>query len=92
MKVFQVVNNKAYRDYSKEYDSAREVSKFFSDDVIFRDAPDDVFVGFYYDGHSFMLPEIPDGFTFDYTDGIAYNDDKTKIYDIISGCIFDFIE
>lgn len=64
MKVFQIFDGICYCDYSHNYRSAAEASKYYTPQTVFVDAPDYVDVGWGFDGtkegdERFIEPPAP---------------------------------
>lgn len=72
MKVFQIVGGFCFHDATKEFNSAAEAQRCFPPDVLFVDAPDNVFEGWGYEGGEFIQPQAPEGWVYDERTGTFY--------------------
>lgn len=64
MKTVQISNDTVYKVYP-EYDSASEARKHYAPNIVFEDAPDDVFEGCIYKDGVFSRPELEEGWGWD---------------------------
>ena len=73
MKVFQILNGVCH--WQTPYRSAGETAGLYPEDVLFIEAPDEVFEGWGYLDGAFLRPEPPDGFLYDGATGTFYPED-----------------
>lgn len=72
MKIFQIVNEICFWDASYKYNSVDETVGLYPPDVVFVEAPDNVFEGWGYIDGKFIPPEPPEGFLYDPFTGTFY--------------------
>lgn len=82
MKIFQIVENWCFKDYTPIYDTVAEAKSHFAADIIFVEAPDYVFEGWGYNAKAkgdkrFIKPTPPEGF--------AYDDKTGTFFKLLSG-------
>lgn len=78
MKIFQVVNNFCFKDYTPMYKSVEEAKKHYAPDIEFIEAPDYVFENWGYNRRAkteekrFIKPTPPEGWEYDENTGTFY--------------------
>lgn len=75
MKIFQIVNGICHWDASVKYNTLAETEGLYASDVLFVEAPDNVFEGWGYINGTFIKPTAPDGWLYDDMTGTFYPKD-----------------
>ena len=70
MKIFQILNGVCH--WQTPYRSVEETFGLYPEDIVFIEAPDEVFEGWGYLGGAFIKPTPPDGFLYDSATGAFY--------------------
>ena len=83
MKVFQIVDNFCYYDATAVHPTLADTEGKYPPDVLFVEAPDNVFEGWGYDGTQegdarFIKPTPPEGWLYDDATGTFYPADGEK--------------
>lgn len=78
MKIFQIVNNFCFKDYTSIYKSVEEAKQYYAPDIEFVEAPDFVFENWGYNPDAegdarFIKPTPPEGWEYDENTGTFYN-------------------
>lgn len=88
MKIFQLVNNFCFKDYTPIYKSVEEAKRHYAPDIEFIEAPDYVFENWGYNPEAeteetrFIKPTPPEGWEYDETTGTFYNPTTQIMWEI----------
>lgn len=72
MKVFQLLNGFCHWDATKIHPTLADTAGLYAPDIVFIEAPDNVFEGWGYSGGGFVQPEAPEGWLYDAATGTFY--------------------
>lgn len=72
MKIFQVEAGICHWDATNQFPTLQDTVGFFPPDVLFVEAPDNVFEGWGYLNGKFIQPEPPEGWLYDENTGTFY--------------------
>lgn len=80
MKIVQITGNRVHWDATLRHPTIESTMGLYAPNIIFVEAPDYVFEGWGFDwtqtgDDRFIMPEAPDGFSYDPTTGTFYNPD-----------------
>lgn len=83
MKIFQIVDNFCYYDATLVHSSLADTKDKYPSDVLFVEAPDNVFEGWGFDPNAegddrFVKPTPPEGWLYDDVTGMFYPEDGEK--------------
>lgn len=73
MKVFQIEANICYWDATRQFPTVESTVGFFPPDLLFVEAPDNVFEGWGYVDGEFIQPTPPEGWAYDENTGTFYD-------------------
>lgn len=82
MKVFQIENNICYWDATRQFPSVESTVGCFPPDLLFVEAPDNVFEGWGYIDGEFIQPTPPEGWLYDAGTGTFYREGDPAPSDI----------
>lgn len=85
MKCFQVVNEICYWDATNQFPTIESTVGYFPPDLLFVEAPDNVFEGWGYADGEFIKPTPPEGWIYDDETGTFYPEDYVPNKPEISG-------
>lgn len=75
MKVFQIVNEICHWDATRQFPTKESTVGYFPPDLLFVEAPDEVFEGWGYVDGEFIKPTPPEGWVYDEETGTFYPED-----------------
>lgn len=82
MKVFQIVDGFCYWDATRQFPTLGDTVGKFPPDVLFVEAPDNVFESWGYQDGEFIQPEVPEGFLYDERTGTFYTEETGPSYSV----------